>query len=186
MRRGSNLPLFCSNVWFSGKEIGWSTLESVQAVRDFLYAGMENTSATVFSSRYVVDSGFEDPIIRTSMHMNWHINGLDFSHCPKRKTPLATGRICYLLCRSSRTRNMEMIISILNYTKQRSKLNMLLERIRFRFSMKTSSLSFYQKGLGLCLLYVRQAIKHLKKRSESTWINTLSKCENARFLWWSQ
>jgi aminopeptidase N len=25
---------------------------------------------------------------------------------------------------------------ILNYTKQRSKLNMLLERIRFRFSMK--------------------------------------------------
>jgi aminopeptidase N len=54
-------------------------MESVQAnsVRDFLYAGMENTSATVFSSRYVVDStGFEDAIIRTSMHMNWHINGL--------------------------------------------------------------------------------------------------------------
>jgi aminopeptidase N len=47
---------------------------------------------------------------------------------------------------ASRTRNMEMIISILNYTKQR-KLNMLLERIRFRFSM-TSSLSFLSKGLG--------------------------------------
>jgi hypothetical protein len=31
-------------------------------------------------------------------------------------------------------RYMEMIISILNYTKQRSKLN--AERIRFRFSMK--------------------------------------------------
>jgi aminopeptidase N len=45
--------------------------ESVQAnsVRDFLYAGMENTS-TVFSSRYVVDStGFED---RNYTNVNAH------------------------------------------------------------------------------------------------------------------
>jgi aminopeptidase N len=38
-------------------------------VRDFLYAGMENTSATVFS-RYVVDStGFED---RNYTNVNAH------------------------------------------------------------------------------------------------------------------
>jgi aminopeptidase N len=37
-------------------------------VRDFLYAGMENTSATVFSSRYV-GTGFED---RNYTNVNAH------------------------------------------------------------------------------------------------------------------
>ena len=46
------------------KEIGvkypWGNYKQVP-VRDFLYAGMENTSATTFSSRYVVDAvGFND------------------------------------------------------------------------------------------------------------------------------
>jgi aminopeptidase N len=49
---------------FLEKEIGvkypWKIYKQIPA-RDFLYAGMENTSATLFSSRYVVDStGFED------------------------------------------------------------------------------------------------------------------------------
>ena len=49
---------------FLEKEIGvrypWKIYKQIPA-RDFLYAGMENTSATIFSSRYVVDSaGFED------------------------------------------------------------------------------------------------------------------------------
>jgi aminopeptidase N len=36
----------------------------------FLYAGMENTSATLFNTRYVVDStGFEEKL-QMSMHMN--------------------------------------------------------------------------------------------------------------------
>jgi aminopeptidase N len=39
-------------------------------VRDFLYAGMENTSATLFASRYIVDSiGFED---RNYINVNAH------------------------------------------------------------------------------------------------------------------
>jgi aminopeptidase N len=39
-------------------------------VRDFLYAGMENTSATLFNTRYVVDStGFED---RSYTNVNAH------------------------------------------------------------------------------------------------------------------
>jgi aminopeptidase N len=134
---------------------------------------MENTSATVFSSRYVVDSGFED---RNYTNVNAHElahQWFGFSHCPKRKTPLATGRICYLLCRSSRTRNMEMIISILNYTKQRSKLNMLLERIRFRFSMKTSSLSFLSKG-AWALFALREAGDQAFKKAVRKYLDKYS------------
>jgi len=49
---------------FLEKEIGvkypWKVYKQAP-VRDFLYAGMENTSATLFATRYVVDSiGFED------------------------------------------------------------------------------------------------------------------------------
>ncbi|MEO8255649.1 MAG: M1 family metallopeptidase, partial [Flavobacterium sp.] len=49
---------------FLEKEIGvkypWKIYQQVP-VRDFLYAGMENTTATLFATRYVVDSiGFED------------------------------------------------------------------------------------------------------------------------------
>lgn len=49
---------------FLEKEIGvnypWKVYRQIP-VRDFLYAGMENTTATLFATRYVVDSiGFED------------------------------------------------------------------------------------------------------------------------------
>ena len=55
------------------KEIGvkypWEIYKQIP-VRDFLYAGMENTSATLFSNRYVVDSiGFED---RNYTNVNAH------------------------------------------------------------------------------------------------------------------
>jgi len=58
---------------FLEKEIGvkypWEIYKQVP-VRDFLYAGMENTSATLFARRYVVDStGFED---RTYTNVNAH------------------------------------------------------------------------------------------------------------------
>jgi aminopeptidase N len=58
---------------FLEKEIGvrypWEIYKQIP-VRDFLYAGMENTSATLFSSRYVVDStGFED---RNYTNVNAH------------------------------------------------------------------------------------------------------------------
>ena len=58
---------------FLEKEIGvkfpWEIYKQV-AVRDFLYAGMENTSATLFNTRYVVDSiGFED---RSYTNVNAH------------------------------------------------------------------------------------------------------------------
>lgn len=49
---------------FLEKEIGikypWKVYREIP-VRDFLYAGMENTTSTLFTTRYVVDSiGFED------------------------------------------------------------------------------------------------------------------------------
>ncbi|WP_188051044.1 M1 family metallopeptidase [Flavobacterium sp. GP15] len=58
---------------FLEKEIGvkypWKIYKQTP-VRDFLYAGMENTSATLFSTRYVVDSiGFED---RSYTNVNGH------------------------------------------------------------------------------------------------------------------
>jgi aminopeptidase N len=58
---------------FLEKEIGvkypWSVYRQAP-VRDFLYAGMENTAATLFATRYVVDSiGFED---RSYTNINAH------------------------------------------------------------------------------------------------------------------
>ncbi len=58
---------------FLEKEIGYSYPWQVyrQApVKDFLYAGMENTSATLFNTRYVVDAiGFKD---RSYLNVNAH------------------------------------------------------------------------------------------------------------------
>lgn len=58
---------------FLEKEIGvkypWGVYKQIP-IRDFLYAGMENTSATLFSSSFVVDSiGFED---RSFTNVNAH------------------------------------------------------------------------------------------------------------------
>jgi aminopeptidase N len=58
---------------FLEKEIGvkypWKIYKQAP-VRDFLYAGMENTTATLFSTRYVVDTiGFED---RSYTNVNAH------------------------------------------------------------------------------------------------------------------
>ncbi len=58
---------------FLENEIGvtypWEIYKQIP-VRDFLYAGMENTSATLFSSRFVLDSiGFED---RNYTNVNAH------------------------------------------------------------------------------------------------------------------
>ncbi|MGO4818859.1 M1 family metallopeptidase [Flavobacterium sp. W22_SRS_FP1] len=52
-----------------GVKYPWEVYKQIP-VRDFLYAGMENTSATLFASRYIVDSvGFED---RNYTNVNAH------------------------------------------------------------------------------------------------------------------
>jgi hypothetical protein len=82
------------------------------------------TSATLFSTDVVDSTGFEDRNYTMSMHMNWHINGLgDLITAESGKHHwLQEGFATYAALAE---RDMEMIISILNYTKQRSKLNML-------------------------------------------------------------
>jgi aminopeptidase N len=47
-----------------GVKYPWKIYKQIP-VRDFLYAGMENTSATLFASRYIVDSVLRIVIILT-------------------------------------------------------------------------------------------------------------------------
>jgi hypothetical protein len=96
-----------------------------------------------------------------------------FSHCPRKHHWLQEGFATYYAALAERE-YMEMIISILNYTKQRSKLNMLLERISGS-QWKASSLSFLSKG-AWALFALREAIgDQAFKKAVSTWINTLFK-----------
>jgi aminopeptidase N len=75
-------------------------------VRDFLYAGMENTSATLFNTRYVVDStGFED---RSYTNVNAH----ELAHqwfgnlVTESENTIGCRRVCYLLCVAGRKGNL--------------------------------------------------------------------------------
>jgi aminopeptidase N len=123
----------------------WKVYKQIP-VRDFLY-GMENTSATLFSSRYVVDTtGFEDrnyTNVNTQLAHQW-FGDLITAESGKHHW-LQEGFATTMLYLQNE-KFMEMIIS-LNYTKQHSKLNMRPERIPVL--NEKSSLSFYQKVFGL-------------------------------------
>jgi len=95
---------------FLEKEIGvkypWGIYKQAP-VRDFLYAGMENTSATLFNTRYVVDStGFED---RSYTNVNAHelahqwFGNLITAESSKHHW---LGRFCHLLCVAYRKGNL--------------------------------------------------------------------------------
>jgi aminopeptidase N len=81
---------------------------------------------------------------------------LGFSHCPKRKHHwLQEGFATYYAALAEREiYGDDYFYSKLYETAQQIKYASRTDTIPFL--MKTSSLSFYQKGLGLCLLYVRQ------------------------------
>jgi aminopeptidase N len=122
--------------------------ESVQAnsVRDFLYAGMENTS-TVFSSRYVVDStGFED---RNYTNVNAHELASmvwGFSHCPSGKHHwLQEGFATYYAALAEREYGDDYFYSKLYETAQQIKYASNGFPV---LNEKASSLSFSKKGLG--------------------------------------
>jgi aminopeptidase N len=57
-------------IFRKGNRVKYWGIYKQAPVRDFLYAGMENTSATLFNTRVVDSTGFEDRSYTNVMHMN--------------------------------------------------------------------------------------------------------------------
>lgn len=137
---------------FLEKEIGvkypWKVYKQIP-VRDFLYAGMENTSATLFSSRYVVDSiGFED---RNYTNVNAHelahqwFGDLVTAQSGKHHW-LQEGFATYYAALAEREiYGDDYFYSKLYETAQQIKYASRTDTIPV-LNEKASSLSFYQKG----------------------------------------
>jgi aminopeptidase N len=137
---------------FLEKEIGvkypWKVYKQIP-VRDFLYAGMENTSATLFSSRYVVDStGFED---RNYTNVNAHelahqwFGDLITAESGKHHWLQEGFATYYALCVEREIYGDDYFYSKLYETAQQIKYASRTDTIPV-LNEKASSLSFYQKG----------------------------------------
>ncbi|WP_395049613.1 M1 family metallopeptidase [Flavobacterium sp.] len=159
---------------FLEKEIGvkysWKIYKQIPA-RDFLYAGMENTSATLFSSRYVVDStGFED---RNYTNVNAHelahqwFGDLVTAESSKHHWLQEGFATYYALLAEKEIYGEDYFYSKLyeyaQQLKQASKTDSILV-----LNEKASSLSFYQKG-AWALHVLREGIgeKSFKKAVRS-------------------
>ena len=137
---------------FLEKEIGvkypWEIYKQIP-VHDFLYAGMENTSATLFSSRYVVDSiGFED---RNYTNVNAHelahqwFGDLVTAENGKHHWLQEGFATYYALLAEKEIYGEDYFYSMLNdYAKQLQQAAKT-DTIPV-LNAKASSLSFYQKG----------------------------------------
>ncbi|CAM3126822.1 M1 family metallopeptidase [Flavobacterium frigoris] len=148
---------------FLEKEIGvkypWKVYKQIP-VRDFLYAGMENTSATLFSSRYVVDStGFED---RNYTNVNAHelahqwFGDLITAESGKHHW-LQEGFATYYASLAEREiYGDDYFYSKLYETAQQIKYASRTDTIPI-LNEKASSLSFYQKG-AWALFVLHEAI----------------------------
>jgi aminopeptidase N len=155
---------------FLEKEIGvkypWQIYKQIP-VRDFLYAGMENTSATLFSSQYVVDSiGLEDQnYTNVNAHELAHQWFGDMVTAEKgREHWLQEGFATYyaLLAEKEIYGDDYFYSKLYEYAqelKQASKTDTIPV-----LNPKASSLSFYQKG-ALALHVLREGIgeKNFKK-----------------------
>ncbi|MEZ7505039.1 M1 family metallopeptidase [Flavobacterium sp. Arc2] len=148
---------------FLEKEIGvkypWKVYKQIP-VRDFLYAGMENTSATLFSNRYVVDStGFED---RNYINVNAHelahqwFGDLITAESGKHHW-LQEGFATYYASLAERDiYGDDYFYSKLYETAQQIKYASRTDTIPV-LNEKASSLSFYQKG-AWALFVLHEAI----------------------------
>jgi aminopeptidase N len=152
-------------------------------VRDFLYAGMENTSATLFSTRYVVDSkGFED---RNYTNINAHelahqwFGNLITAESGKHHWLQEGFATYYALLAEKEIYGEDYFYSRLYESAQQLKFASRTDTIPI-LNPKASSLTFYQKGAWA--LYVlheaigdkafKKAVKrYLKKHSFQT-VNT--------------
>lgn len=171
---------------FLEKEIGvkypWKIYKQAP-VRDFLYAGMENTSATLFSTRYVVDStGFED---RSYTNVNAHelahqwFGNLVTAESSKHHWLQEGFATYYALLAEKEIYGKDYFYSKLYESAQQLKFASRTDTIPV-LNAKASSLTFYQKGAwALFVLHeaigdkaFKKAVKcYLKKHSFQT-VNT--------------
>jgi aminopeptidase N len=151
---------------FLEKEIGvpypWKVYRQIP-VRDFLYAGMENTSATLFSSRYVVDSiGFED---RNYTNINAHelahqwFGNLITAESGKHHWLQEGFATYYALSAEREIYGDDYFYSKLYESAQQINYASKTDTIPV-LSEKASSLSFYQKG-AWALFALHEAIGDL-------------------------
>lgn len=137
---------------FLEKEIGvkypWEIYKQIP-VRDFLYAGMENTSATLFASRYIVDSiGFED---RNYTNVNAHelahqwFGNLITAESGKHHWLQEGFATYYALLAERDIYGDDYFYSKLYQSAQQIKYASRTDSIPV-LNAKASSLSFYQKG----------------------------------------
>jgi aminopeptidase N len=129
-------------------------------VRDFLYAGMENTSATLFSSRYIVDSlGFED---RNYTNVNAHelahqwFGNLITAESGKHHWLQEGFATYYALLAEREIYGDDYFYSKLYQSAQQIKYASRTDSIPV-MNAKASSLSFYQKG-AWALFVLHEAI----------------------------
>ncbi len=163
---------------FLEKEIGvkypWKIYKQIPA-RDFLYAGMENTSSTLFSSRYVVDStGFED---RNYINVNAHelahqwFGDLVTAESSQHHWLQEGFATYYALLAEKEIYGEDYFYSKLYEYAQQLKQASKTDSIPV-LNAKASSLSFYQKG-AWALHILREGIgeKSFKKAVRSYLIN---------------
>ncbi|MFT4973491.1 MAG: aminopeptidase N [Saprospiraceae bacterium] len=131
-----------------GVKYPWKIYKQIP-VRDFLYAGMENTSATLFASRYIVDSiGFED---RNYTNVNAHelahqwFGNLITAESGKHHWLQEGFATYYALLAERNIYGDDYFYSKLYQSAQQIKYASRTDSIPV-LNAKASSLSFYQKG----------------------------------------
>ena len=131
-----------------GVKYPWEIYKQVP-VRDFLYAGMENTSATLFTTRYVVDSvGFED---RSYTNVNAHelahqwFGNLVTAESGKHHWLQEGFATYYALLAEKEIYGEDYFYAKLYESAQQLRFASRTDTIPV-LNAKASSLSFYQKG----------------------------------------
>jgi len=171
---------------FLEKQIGvkypWEIYKQAP-VRDFLYAGMENTSATLFSTRYVVDSiGFED---RSYTNVNAHelahqwFGNLVTAESSKHHWLQEGFATYYALLVEKELYGEDYFYSKLYESAQQLKYASRTDTIPV-LNSKASSLTFYQKGAWALFVLqeaigeksFKKAVKNYTKKQEFQSVNT--------------
>ena len=160
----------------------WGNYKQVP-VRDFLYAGMENTSATTFSSRYVVDAvGFND---RKYTNVNAHelahqwFGDLVTAESSKHHWLQEGFATYYALLAEKELYGEDYFYSYLYEKAQQLKFASRTDTIPV-LNAKASSLTFYEKGAwALFVLHqkigdkaFKKAIKNYLKKHAFQTVNT--------------